>query len=130
MRFLKCNAILMSHALTILQKRFTQTREYLRGKYPCTIDLLFDCFGNSCMTTVKFCFYLKNRLIQSSQTGGQQYSDTSPSIIPCSNLRVLMLLTHASFKSHCLSNSSFQKRSCKYLLTSGFVYSIDFHFCI
>jgi hypothetical protein len=35
------------------------------------------------MTTDKFCFYLQNRLIQTSQTGGQQYSDTSPFSIPC-----------------------------------------------
>ncbi len=39
-------------------------REYLRGKYHCTIDLLFDWFGISCMTTEIFCFYLQNRLIQ------------------------------------------------------------------
>jgi len=49
-------------------------REYLRGKYHCTIDLLFDLFGISCMTTDNF---LQNRLIQTSQTGGQRYSDTS-----------------------------------------------------
>jgi hypothetical protein len=30
------------------------------------------------MTTDIFCFYLQNRLIQTSRTGGQQYSDTSP----------------------------------------------------
>jgi hypothetical protein len=29
-----------------------------------------------------FCFYLQNRLIQTSQTVGQQYSDTSPFSIP------------------------------------------------
>jgi hypothetical protein len=34
------------------------------------------------MTTDHFCFYLQNRLIQTGQTGGQQYSDTSPSSIP------------------------------------------------
>ncbi len=28
--------------------------------------------------TDNFCFYLQNRLIQTSQTGGQWYSDTSP----------------------------------------------------
>jgi hypothetical protein len=28
-------------------------------------------------------FYLQNRLIQTSQTGGQWYSDTSPFSIPC-----------------------------------------------
>ncbi len=48
------------------------------GKYHCTVDLLFDWFGISCMTTDNFCFYLQNRLIKASQTGGQQYSDTSP----------------------------------------------------
>jgi hypothetical protein len=35
------------------------------------------------MTTDNFCFYLQNRLIQTSQTGGRQYSDTSPFSIPC-----------------------------------------------
>jgi hypothetical protein len=34
------------------------------------------------MTTDNFCFYLQNRLIQNSQTGGQWYSDTSPFSIP------------------------------------------------
>jgi hypothetical protein len=34
------------------------------------------------MTTDNFCFYLQKRLIQTSQTGGQRYSDTSPFIIP------------------------------------------------
>jgi hypothetical protein len=44
----------------------------------------------SCLTGVKsavwqltiFVFYLQNRLIQTSQTGGQQYSNTSPFSIP------------------------------------------------
>jgi hypothetical protein len=48
-----------------------------------TIDLLFDWFGISCMTTDNFCFYFQNRLIQTSQTGDQWYSDTSPFSIPC-----------------------------------------------
>jgi hypothetical protein len=34
------------------------------------------------MTTDKFCFYLQNRLIQTGQTGGQLYSDTSPFSVP------------------------------------------------
>ncbi len=63
------------------------TGEYQRGKYHCTIDLLFDWFEISCMTTDNFCFYLQNRLIQTSQTGGQWYSDTSPSSIPCFDLQ-------------------------------------------
>ncbi len=45
-------------------------------------DLLFDWFGISCMTTDNFSFYLQNRLIPTSQTGGQWYSDTSPFSIP------------------------------------------------
>ncbi len=36
------------------------------------------------MTTEMFCFYLQKRLIQTSQTGGQRYSDTYPFSIPCS----------------------------------------------
>ncbi len=54
----------------------------LKGEYHCTIDLLFDQFGISCMTTDNFCFYFQNTLIQTSQTGGQWYSDTSPFSIP------------------------------------------------
>ena len=47
--------------------------------------ILFDWFGISCMTTGNFCFYLQNRPIQTSQTGGQWYSDTSPFSIPWSS---------------------------------------------
>jgi hypothetical protein len=40
----------------------------------------------SCLTGLEsadnFWFYLQNRLIHTSQTGGQQYSDTSPFSIP------------------------------------------------
>jgi hypothetical protein len=43
------------------------------------------------MTTVNFCFYLQNRLIQTSQTGGQQYSDTSPFSIPAECCILLVL---------------------------------------
>ena len=57
-------------------------RECQRGKYHCTIDLQFDWFGISCMTTDNFCFYLQNRLIQTGQTGGQWYTDTSPLVFP------------------------------------------------
>jgi hypothetical protein len=53
------------------------------GKYHCTVDLLFDWFGISRVTTDNFCFYLQNRRIQTSQTGGQWYSVTSPFCITC-----------------------------------------------
>ncbi len=58
------------------------SKEYLKGKYHCTVDLLFDWFGISCMTTNNFCFYSQNRLIQTCQTGGQRYNETSPFSIP------------------------------------------------
>jgi hypothetical protein len=62
---------------------FMWVREYYRGKYHCTVDLLFDWFGISCMSTDNFCFYLQNKLIPTGQTRGQRYSDTSPFCIPC-----------------------------------------------
>jgi hypothetical protein len=34
------------------------------------------------MKTDNFCFYLQNRLVRTGQTGGQQYSDTSPFSVP------------------------------------------------
>jgi hypothetical protein len=37
------------------------------GKYHCTVDLLFEWFGISCMTTDNFCSNLQNRLIQTKQ---------------------------------------------------------------
>ncbi len=37
------------------------------------------------MTADNFCFYLQNRLIQTSQAGGLQYSDTPPFSIPWFN---------------------------------------------
>jgi hypothetical protein len=41
------------------------------------------------MTIEIFCFYLQNRLIQTSQTGGQRYSDTSPFSIPWTSVHFL-----------------------------------------
>jgi len=38
--------------------------------------------GNTKGTIDNFCFYLQNRLIQTSQIGGQWYTDTSPFSIP------------------------------------------------
>jgi hypothetical protein len=39
------------------------------------------------MTANNFCFYLQNRLIQTRQTGGQWYNDTSPLVFPGPALR-------------------------------------------
>jgi hypothetical protein len=61
---------------------YIEAGKHSREKYHCTVDLRFDWFGISCMTTDRFCFYLQNRLIQTVQTGGQLYSDTSPFSVP------------------------------------------------
>ncbi len=62
------------------------------GKYHCTVDLRFDRFGISCMTTDSFYFYLQNKLIQISQTGGQWYSDNSPFSIPWNTFRPFLAI--------------------------------------
>jgi hypothetical protein len=69
------------------------------GEYHCTIDLLFDWFAISCMTTNNFCFYLQNRLIQASQKGGQQYSDTSPFSNPSPNDHFIRRSSKCSFET-------------------------------
>jgi hypothetical protein len=59
-------------------------------KGDCTVDLLLDWLGISCMTTDIFSFYLQTRLNQISQTAGQWYSDTSPFSIPwCASFQEL-----------------------------------------
>jgi hypothetical protein len=79
-----CRTVVLIVAAVICSKGhcLVQHQGILKGEYHCTVDLLFDRFGISCMTTDIFCFYLQNRLIQTSQTGGQWYSDTSPFSIP------------------------------------------------
>ena len=42
------------------------------------------------MTTDNFCFHLQNRLIQTSQTEGQRYSDTFLFIIPWRNYQSIL----------------------------------------
>jgi hypothetical protein len=75
-------------------------QEILKGKNHCTIDLLFDWFGISCMTTDNFCFYLQNRLIQTNQTRGQWYSDTSHFSIPWLELKTRPLQLLSSLPSN------------------------------
>jgi hypothetical protein len=72
-------------------------REYNRGKYHNTVDLLFERFGISCMTSDN-CFYLPNRLIQTSQTGGQWYS--APFSIPWMGPCALKWLNFKSSITH------------------------------
>jgi hypothetical protein len=74
----------LSLSLTFLTANFANVHagNTKGGQYHCTIGLLFDWLGISCTTTDYFCFHLQNRLIPTGQTGGQQYSDTSPFSIP------------------------------------------------
>jgi hypothetical protein len=53
-----------------------------KGVYHCIIGLLFDWFGLGCFANKKNC-QLSYIQFQTSQTGGQWYSDTSPFSIPC-----------------------------------------------
>ncbi len=76
------------HSFLPLRKLFLKLGNTKGGKYHCTIDLLFDWFGTMYMTIGNFCFYLQNRLIQTSQTGGQLHSDTSPFSIPYLSLAI------------------------------------------
>ncbi len=97
-------------------------REYWRGKYHCTIDLLFDWFGISFMTTDNFCFYLQNRIIQTSQTGGQLYSDTPPLAFPVSAVwRANSCLCATSFEPEGLG------RSIRVVVTSTHTILAHFH---
>ncbi len=52
------------------------------GSITVPLTSCFDWFGIGCMTTEIFCIYLQNRLIQTSQAGGQWYCDTPPFSIP------------------------------------------------
>ncbi len=52
-----------------------------------------------------FCFYLQNRLIQTSQTGGQWYSDTSPLVFP-GDTYTICNFDPKHFFSHFLSPSA------------------------
>jgi hypothetical protein len=42
------------------------------------------------MTTGNFHFYLQNRQIQTSQTGGQLYNDTLPLVFPASTIKTMV----------------------------------------
>jgi len=49
----------------------------------CTIELLFDWFGLVCFANKNKNCPLSYSRFQTSQTGGQWYSDTSPFSFPC-----------------------------------------------
>ncbi len=68
--------------MVIFHTQIVRYSEYLRGKYHCTVDLLFDWFG-------LVCFANKNKnvccYIVDSKPAKQEVNntDTSPLSIPC-----------------------------------------------
>ncbi len=71
---------LFSWPLTVGQGKLGQG--ILKGKYHCTTDLLFDLFGLVCFASKNNNCQLTHNWFQTSQTGGQWYSDTSSFSIP------------------------------------------------
>ncbi len=69
-----------------LNKQFSHmvccSREYWRGKYHCTVGLLFDQFGLACFANKNKQIQFSYSWFQTSQTGGQRYSDTVPFSVP------------------------------------------------
>jgi hypothetical protein len=60
---------------------------------------MFDWFGIGCMTTDNFCFYLQNRIIQTSQTGEQEVNGTvilPPLVFPDFSLNLSAALLNLS----------------------------------
>ncbi len=78
------------------------TREYKRGKYHCTIDLLFDWFRLVCFANKNKNCQSSYSWFQTSQTGGQWYSDISPFSVPCHNASLFVTYDWAQSVSICL----------------------------
>ncbi len=81
------------HHMTIIMSN-AWNREYKRGNYHCTIDLLFDWFEFSVLqikTKIVSCHTADSKPV----TGGQLYSDFSPFSIPCLDYQCVLALTLA-----------------------------------
>ena len=55
-----------------------EKERHLKGKSHCTAKLLLILFGFSCFAYIELAIALLVCSIQTSQTGGQPYSDSSP----------------------------------------------------
>jgi hypothetical protein len=71
-----------SHWDLVIRDSATMSKFTSLGKFHCTIDLLFDWFGLVGFANKNKNFQLSYSWFQTSQTGGQQYSDISPFSIP------------------------------------------------
>jgi hypothetical protein len=88
------------------------------------------------MTTDNFCSYLQNRLIQTSQTGGQHYSDTSHCRIPWLNQYALSHSGHLLQTFKLAYYAPIVNYNCKLPVTLGAVvqchkhiFSCNLHYC-
>jgi hypothetical protein len=82
--------------------QFVRSREYLRGKYHCTIDLLFDWFGLTCFANKNKNCHLSYSCFETSQTGVQWYSDSSPFSIPWLDPIIYENERRDHYKMHCI----------------------------
>ncbi len=57
------------------------------GSITVPLTSCFDCFGLVCFENKNKNCQLSYSWFQTSQTGGQQYNDTSPFSIPCMNMK-------------------------------------------
>jgi hypothetical protein len=55
---------LTSRVEPLVANRVGSSKEYYKGKHHCTIDLLFEWIGISCMTTHNFCFISKTDITE------------------------------------------------------------------
>jgi len=72
----------LQNAVTTFDVPLQSGRDELKGKYHCTVDLLFGQFRNVHLCSTKFSAPSTEAHFQTSQNGGQPYSDTSPSTKP------------------------------------------------
>jgi hypothetical protein len=79
-------------------------REYLRGKYHCTVDLLFDWFGLVCFENKKQKLSVVIQLLPNQSRGGQQYSDTSFFSYPWFLASVLSVCANTRVRTHTNAN--------------------------
>ncbi len=79
------NYVKLKHTIIFFQKPWTVLRLWMTQRSGNTKGGSITVLLTFCLTGLEsdnFCFYLQNRLIQISQTGGQWYSDTFPLVLP------------------------------------------------
>ncbi len=125
---LSINKLHRKHHIFLFQYLYAYTRKYLRGKYHCTIDLLFDLFGLACFANKNKKCQLPYSWFQTSQTGGQWYSDTSPFSIPCLHTPFPKSFFHTHKHTHTHTHTHFPQTTLTYILQPHISHTIFIHF--